>query len=134
LVSVACGIRHARQVRDDIVPADGQDVDVAGGLLVGVGHADLALVRLWARVIALHVQRPRRLGTGLKRCHLHQPATGRQRSRCVVRSDRDRHPVLDNIGVRLRNDPLHVASAGTGEIGHGHSGGEDQFVGLARHQ
>src|SRR5262249_33705336 len=90
------------------------------------------LRRLWGRVILLHETYAAWRRAGPKRCHLHQPATGGQRSRCAVRPDRNRHHVLDNILVRLRNDFLHPPSARTIETRNGYSGREQQFVGLAR--
>src|SRR5262245_55988667 len=54
LVSVAGGIRHARDARALVVPADGQDVEVAGGLRAGIVDGNLVLRRLWARISELH--------------------------------------------------------------------------------
>src|SRR6185503_2440256 len=89
LVSVAGGIRHVRDVRGDVVPADGQNVEVAGGLRVGIGDGNLALRRLWARVSQLQERWFAADPTcwwraGPKRCRLHQPPGRAQRGWYVV--------------------------------------------------
>src|SRR6185503_17757889 len=118
--------------RSDVVPADGQNVEVAGGLRVGIGDGNLGLRRLWAGVMLLHERWFAAAPTGWwragpKRCRLHQPPGGAQRGRYVIGPWRVRHPVLDNIRVRLRNDSQLPSVGGAIETGPSHSGGEQQF-------
>ena len=57
LVGVAGRVGDRGDVGGGVVPADGQDVGVPGGLGVGVGHRDRGLIGLRHRRIHLHKSR-----------------------------------------------------------------------------